>query len=167
MRALFLSIACLLYLTAAARAEPRIALIIGNATYSDVAPLANAGADAALMSSALSDVGFDVTLVTNASQNEIKRAIAKFGAALRAAGPEAVGLFYYAGHDVQSFGANYLLPVDARLTVAADLDLVGLEAASVLRQMASARNQTNIVILDACRDNPFENVPDINDSGLA
>ncbi|WP_299425921.1 caspase family protein [uncultured Shimia sp.] len=167
MRALFLSIACVLGLTASGRAEPRVALVIGNAVYSDVTPLANAGADAALISAALSEVGFSVTVVSNGTQNEMKRAIAKFGAALRAAGPDAVGLFYYAGHGIQSFGANYLLPVDARLTVAADLDLVGLEAASVLRQMASAANRTNIVILDACRDNPFEHVPDINDSGLA
>jgi uncharacterized caspase-like protein len=68
---------------------------------------------------------------------------------------------------VQSFGRNYLLPVDAALQDAADLDLVALEADAVLRQMASARNRTNIVILDACRDNPFETVRSLEDNGLA
>lgn len=68
---------------------------------------------------------------------------------------------------MQSFGKNYLLPVDASLADAADLDFVALEAASVLRQMASARNRTNIVIFDACRNNPFEEIAALNDNGLA
>jgi hypothetical protein len=95
------------------------------------------------------------------------RAMGDFGRALREAGPEATGLFFYAGHGVQSFGTNYLLPVDARLTDAADLPLVAVEAEAVLRQMASARNLTNIVILDACRNNPFQGILDMNDNGLA
>lgn len=148
-------------------AEERIALVIGNSAYSSVTPLDNAENDAVLMAEALTGVGFDVTLVTNAVQNDLKAVVADFGSRLRASGPDTVGLFYYAGHGVQSFGSNYLLPTDAALTDAADLDLVALEAASVLRQMASARNRTNIVILDACRNNPFENIRDLNDNGLA
>lgn len=148
-------------------AERRIALVIGNGGYTAVTPLDNARNDAALLAATLETLNFEVTHVRDARKPDLARAIAEFGATLRAAGPESVGLFYYAGHGVQSFGANYLLPVDASLTVAADLDLVGLEASAVLRQMASARNHTNIVILDACRDNPFESVADINDNGLA
>lgn len=150
-----------------ARAVERVALVIGNGDYSAVSPLDNAARDAALLAGTLRPLGFDVTLVENATRDELIRAVAEFGRRLRVAGPETVGLFYYAGHGVQSFGANYLLPVDTELTVAADLDLVGLEAASVLRQMASARNRINIVILDACRNNPFESIPDLNDNGLA
>ncbi len=157
----------LINLSGPAWAEARIALVIGNSGYTAVEPLDNAGNDAELMAQSLEQVGFDVTLVRNASQVDLKLSVAAFGRDLRAAGKDAVGLFYYAGHGVQSFGANYLLPVDASLTVAADLDLVGLEAASVLRQMASARNRTNIVILDACRNNPFTDIPDFNDNGLA
>ena len=112
-------------------------------------------------------MGFKVTLLGDASQIEMKRAIAQFGRELRKAGSDATGLFYYAGHGVQSFGNNYLLPVDVALSDAADLDLVAVEAQSVLRQMASARNRTNIVILDACRNNPFSEIPDLNDNGLA
>ncbi len=152
---------------APAMAEERIALVIGNGTYAQVASLDNAGSDAELMAQRLVDVGFNVTLLTDATEIEMKRAVTQFGRDLRSGGDDAVGLFYYAGHGVQSFGANYLLPVDASLTVAADLDLVGLDASSVLRQMASARNRTNIVILDACRNNPFTEIPDMDDNGLA
>ena len=150
-----------------ARAEERIALVVGNGGYEAVSALPNPVSDASLIAGTLGDLGFDVTLLTDVGQDAFKNAVAEFGRRLRAGGPETVGLFYYAGHGVQSFGANYLLPVDAAPTDAADLDLVALEAASVLRQMASARNRTNIVILDACRNNPFEALPALDESGLA
>lgn len=148
-------------------AEERLALIFGNSSYGSVAPLDNPVHDAELMSQSLEQVGFKVTLLSNASQIDMKRAIAQFGRDLRNAGSDATGLFYYAGHGVQSFGNNYLLPVDVSLSDAADLDLVAVEAQSVLRQMASARNRTNIVILDACRNNPFSDISELNDNGLA
>lgn len=150
-----------------ASAEERLALIFGNSAYGAVAPLDNPVNDAQLISDALVQVGFKVTLLSDASQIEMKRAIAQFGRDLRQAGNDTTGLFYYAGHGVQSFGNNYLLPVDVSLSDAADLDLVAVEAQSVLRQMASARNRTNIVILDACRNNPFSDIPELNDNGLA
>ncbi len=150
-----------------AQAEERIALVLGNSQYTAVTPLDNATNDSSLIAASLRTVGFDVMLVQDATQVEMRTAIADFGRKLRAAGPDTVGLFYYAGHGIQSFGSNYLLPVDASLTNAADLDLVAMEASSVLRQMASARNKTNIVIFDACRNNPFEDIADLNDNGLA
>lgn len=154
-------------LPARAWAEARLALVIGNGAYTDVAPLKNPVNDAELMAESLRSVGFDVTLITEAAQDELIRAISDFGRNLREAGEDATGLFYYAGHGVQSFGTNYLLPVDIQLRNAADLSLVGVPAEAVLRQMFSARNQTNIVILDACRDNPFVTIPDLSDNGLA
>lgn len=171
----FFYMLCLLALFAAlpltwgakANAEERLALIFGNSAYGSVSPLDNPVHDAKLMADALAQVGFEVTLLSDATQLEMKRAIAQFGRALRKAGSDATGLFYYAGHGVQSFGNNYLLPVDVALEDAADLDLVAVEAQSVLRQMASARNRTNIVILDACRNNPFGDIPELNDNGLA
>jgi hypothetical protein len=153
--------------SAAARAEPRIALVVGNGAYHAVSALENPPRDAALMAETLEGLGFEVTLLSDASLADLRAGFADFGRALRAAGPEATGLFYYAGHGVQSFGSNYLLPVDAAPTDAADLDLVAIEAQSVLRQMASAKNRANIVILDACRNNPFASIPDLNDNGLA
>ena len=159
-----------LWLTAGAgpaRAEERIALVMGNGAYGQVSSLDNPESDARLMSSTLTRLGFEVTLLVDATQIEMKRAIAQFGRDLRGAGTGATGLFYYAGHGVQSFGANYLLPVDVALSDAADLDLVGVDAQTVLRQMYSASNRTNIVILDACRNNPFTEIPEFNDPGLA
>lgn len=151
----------------AAKAETRIALVVGNGSYSSVSSLANPARDANLIAETLKELGFEVTLLVDSSRANLRRGISQFGRDLRNAGRDATGLFYYAGHGVQSFGTNYLLPVDVNLTDAADLDLVAIEAASVLQQMNSAKNQTNIMILDACRNNPFDNIPTFNDSGLA
>ncbi|MBX9455386.1 MAG: caspase family protein [Rhizobium sp.] len=163
--------AFMLMLTVAAWAQEqpgaRLALVIGNAAYTTVTPLDNAVNDAELMADSLKKAGFTVTLVTDAKQGELIRAISTFGRQLREAGEDTTGLFYYAGHGVQSFGSNFLLPVDVELSDAADLSLVAVPAQAVLRQMSSARNRTNIVILDACRDNPFSSVPGLNDNGLA
>ncbi|MBD1546010.1 caspase family protein [Roseibium aggregatum] len=150
-----------------AMAEARLALVIGNGAYVNVAALRNPVNDAILMADSLRKVGFDVKLITEARQDELIRAISDFGRKLRGAGDDATGLFYYAGHGVQSFGSNFLLPVDIALQDAADLSLVGVPAQAVLRQMFSARNKTNIVILDACRNNPFVTIPDLSDNGLA
>ncbi len=119
-----------LLLAAPVSAEPRIALVIGNSAYGAVTPLDNPGPDAELIAASLRDTGFEVTLLTNAGQFDFSRAVSQFGRDLRAAGPDATGLFYYAGHGVQSFGQNYLLPVDAELADAADLDIVSVDAAS-------------------------------------
>lgn len=148
-------------------AENRIALIIGNGAYEAVGKLPNSVADANLMAATLQGVGFDVTLLIDANQNSMKRGIADFGRALRKAGPDTVALFYYAGHAVQSFGNNYLLPVDSAIGDQADLDLVGVEAGWVLRQLYSARVNTNIVILDSCRNNPFSSIAGFDEQGLA
>ncbi len=152
---------------ASAQEEPRIALIVGNGSYGSVTALDNPAPDARLMAQTLEEQGFAVTLLLDASQITLNRAISQFGRDLRDAGQDATGLFYYAGHAVQSFGSNYLLPIDASLTNAADLSLVAVPAQAVLRQMFSARNRTNIVILDACRNNPFDAIPELNDNGLA
>lgn len=154
-------------LSAQAQAEARLALVVGNGAYSGITSLSNPVNDAVLVADALEGIGFDVTLVTEARRDDLIRAISDFGRRLREAGEDATGLFYYAGHGVQSFGTNFLLPVDVEVADAADLSLVGVPAEAVLRQMFSARNQTNIVILDACRNNPFETVPDLADNGLA
>lgn len=165
--ALTLLVAGLLITGARAQAEERIALVVGNGAYTGVGPLDNPPADARLMAHALTEQGFEVFLLVDAGFREMVQGISDFGRRLREAGPDATGLFYYAGHGVQSFGTNFLVPVDASVTNAADLGLVAVEAETVLRQMSSARNRTNIVILDACRNNPFEVLLDMNDNGLA
>lgn len=164
---LVLGVACLFAGTMVARAEPRIALVVGNGSYREIQPLDNPMLDGQLMANTLAAVGFDVTLLIDGDQKRMKQAVADFGRNLRSAGPDAVGLFFYAGHGVQSDGVNYLLPVDSVVTDEVDLDLVGVQADWVLRQLFSARNRTNIVILDACRNNPFEAVAGMRQQGLA
>lgn len=167
MRVLGLLCACLLWATTALAEPQRIALVVGNSAYNTITTLDNPGADANLMADTLTAEGFAVTLILDADQATLQTAIAGFGRDLRAADADAIGLFFYAGHAVQSFGMNYLLPTDTALADAADLSLVGVPAEAVLRQMFSAKNQTNIVILDACRDNPFQTLTDMHDNGLA
>jgi len=138
-----------------AKTNDRFALLIGNGAYNDIGALHNPTADARLIADTLSDLGFESTLILDADQASMKHQIANFGRKLRAAEKSAIGFFYYAGHGVQAQGKNYLLPVEASPNDPADLDLMGVEANWVLRQMESAGNRTNIIVLDACRNNPF------------
>jgi uncharacterized caspase-like protein len=138
-----------------ALADKRIALVVGNSAYRNVAILDNPANDAKLLANTLSSLGF--TLIGGGAQLDLDkpafdRAVQAFGAEL--AGAE-VGLFYYAGHGMQIRGENYLVPVDANPTKEADIDFQMLDANLVLRQMEGAGTRLNIVILDACRNNPF------------
>ncbi len=133
-------------------AEPRTALVIGNARYSS-APLVNPINDANDVAEALRGAGFDVTLASDADRTAMTEAIRAFGATLKAKG--GVGLFFFAGHGLQSGGENYLLPIGDALTAARDLNAKAVSAAEVVEAMASAGNGLNIVVLDACRDNPL------------
>ena len=135
---------------------PRIALIIGNSDYGAAfGNLANPVNDADAMAAALTALGFKVELLKDVDQKNMKRAIARFGANLRQAGRSATGLFFYAGHGLQTGGINYLVPVNAAIEAEADVDLESVAADTVLRQMEEAGTATNIVILDACRNMPL------------
>ena len=141
--------------TARADVDRRFALVIGNDTYQVVQPnLANAAADARAIGKVLRDRGFDVTIKTNVKRRELYQLIDVFGGRIAGAS-DSVGLFYYAGHGIQANGKNYLIPVDADLASEGDLEAEAIDAGKVLRAMDEARNQVNIVILDACRDNPL------------
>jgi uncharacterized caspase-like protein len=136
-------------------ADKRVALVIGNSTYRNVARLDNPANDAKLLADTLFGLGF--TLVGGGPQLDLDkasldRAVQTFGAQLTGAD---VGLFYYAGHGVQVRGENYLVPVEANPTKEADVDFQMLDTNLVLRQMEGAGTRLNIVILDACRNNPF------------
>jgi formylglycine-generating enzyme required for sulfatase activity len=157
-----------LALAPAAMAAPRVALVIGNAQYEEtIGALANPAHDAALIAKALTEVGFTVTTLIDADQKAMKRAISDFGQALVAAGPEATGLFYYAGHGVQIGGANYLIPLGANIRSEADAEIEGVDAGWVLKQMEFAGNRVNVVILDACRNNPLPRSLRSSGNGLA
>lgn len=133
-------------------ANKRIALVIGNGAYASAPPLKNPPNDARDVAAALKALGFDVTSGTNVNQRDMKRMIREFGLKLKGGGS---GLFYYAGHGVQSKGRNYLIPVDANIQSEAEVEDSGVDAALVLNFMDDAQNGLNIVILDACRNNPF------------
>jgi uncharacterized caspase-like protein len=142
-------------LVASASAEKRIALVVGNAAYVDVTPLTNSANDARLMAETLRGLGF--TLVGGAAQTDLDKAafdtrVQQFGVLLQVAD---VGLFYYAGHGLQVRGTNYLVPVGANPTREADIDFQMLDTNLVLRQMEGSGTKLNLVILDACRNNPF------------
>lgn len=165
---LLLALLISLLLPSAAMAAPRVALVIGNAGYDDsIGALPNPGRDADLVAKALTEVGFSVTTLIDADQKAMKRAISDFGQALVAAGPEATGLFYYAGHGVQIGGTNYLIPLAARIQNEADAEIEGVDAGWVLKQMEFAGNRVNVVILDACRNNPLPRSLRSASNGLA
>lgn len=138
---------------AAAEMEHRVALVIGNGSY-PVTPLDNAVNDSRAMAGALKELGFDVTALENSSKKPMERAIVAFGDKLKQ--PNTVGLFYYAGHGMQVKGQNYIIPVDAAIEHEADVRIETVAIDLVTDQMADAANRLNILILDACRDNPFE-----------
>lgn len=141
---------------APAMADARVALVIGNGDYEgDLGKLKNPANDAALMADTLQQLGFDVVLVENADQKEMKRAIRDFGQKLRGTGGNGIGLFFYAGHGVQVEGENYLLPIGAQIEAEGDVELEAVSATSVLSQMQFAGNAVNLVFLDACRNNPL------------
>ena len=130
----------------------RIALVIGNGNYQYANPLDNPVNDADDMAASLTRLGFSVIKETNTNRQLLVKTIKAFGKRLRCA---EIGLFYYAGHGVQINGVNYLIPVDAACQTSADVNFEAVEADWVLAQMEQAESKLNIVILDACRDNPF------------
>jgi uncharacterized caspase-like protein len=159
------SSAALRNLTINEKSDPplkKIALVIGNSNYKDVVRLKNPVNDAKSMSLALNKLGFEVTELTDASQKDMNRAIGHFGRKLNA---DSVGLFYYAGHGLQVGGKNYLVPVDALIDGEASIPTETVEVDSVLAQLTTSA--LSIVILDACRNNPFERGSRSTAGGLA
>ena len=143
-------------------ASKKVALIIGNSDYKDAARLKNPVNDATAMSNALNKLGFEVAELTDATQKEMNRAISQFGRRLNG---DTVGFFFYAGHGLQVKGKNYLVPIDALIDSEASVPTETVEIDSVLAQLASS--SLSIVVLDACRNNPFESKVRATGGGLA
>jgi hypothetical protein len=152
---IFISLISLI-ITEQVYARERIALVIGNADY-QIYPLKNPTNDARDIAKVLRKLGFTVILETDANQAIMERAIRLFGKKLYRG---AVGLFYYSGHGIQYNGANYLIPIRAMASVSTPYHLryKAVNAGYVLEVMKAAGNGLNIVILDACRDNPFKSL---------
>lgn len=151
--AVFLVLFGLLLPAGAAGAELRIALVVGNSAYANANPLANPVNDARDLAAALQSLGFKVIVGTDLDKRAFDTKVRDFVRALPGAD---VALFFYAGHGLQLNGQNYLVPIDAKLEGERDLDFETTRLDFVLRQMELEREQkTNLVFLDACRDNPL------------
>ena len=160
-----LSVLCVLYFANMAIAEERalnvveknhdsrkrVALVIGNGGYKS-SPLKNPVNDAHAMAATLRRLGFEVDEKTNLGFIAMNKVIEGFGKRLKAGG---VGLFYYAGHGMQVQGSNYLLPVDTEIEDENEVRFKAVDAGLVLAKMEQARGDVNLVVLDACRNNPF------------
>jgi hypothetical protein len=134
-------------------AEKRVALVIGNSAYVNATPLPNPVNDAGAIAKALTSSGFEVVLGLDLDKPAFDGKVREFARVLEGAD---VALFFYAGHGLQVAGRNYLVPIDAKLQKERDLDFEGLSVDFILKQMELEReNKTNIVFLDACRDNPL------------
>jgi TPR repeat protein len=153
---------------ASARAEIRVALVVGNGAYA-TAPLANPKPDADLMAKTLGGVGFEVIKLIDGDAAAMRRAFVEFGRRLKA--KDSVGVFYFAGHGVQVAGQNYLVPVGADIRSEAEVALQALNLNELLTIMrgadSAAGGRMSVAILDACRDNPFSAAVRSTKGGLA
>lgn len=143
--------------------DKRLALIIGNGAY-PASPLKNPVNDANDMADTLNTLGFEVILAIDSDRKSMVQAISKFGDKLPGID---VGLFYYAGHGIQIDGRNYLIPVDAQIRMESEIEFESVDVGRLLAQMENAKSKVNIVMLDACRDNPFARSFRSSNQGLA
>jgi hypothetical protein len=149
--------------SAALLGAPKLALVVGNGAYRQE-PLKNPANDARAMQEALGQTGFGVTLVVDAGRDAMLGAIQGFTREL--ARKKAVGLFYFAGHGVQLSWRNYLIPVDAVIDTPEDVQRKAVAVAGLLEALSRAGNPMNVIVLDACRDNPFGREVRIEQKGL-
>ena len=132
----------------------RVALVIGNAAYKHVPPLANSVNDARAMTLVLRRLGFKVFDVIDGDRNSMAQAISRMQADLK--GQQAVAMLYYAGHGLQLDWRNFMVPVDANIDKADDVPKQTVDIEQVIKAFRDSKTRMNIIVLDACRDNPFE-----------
>src|SRR6201991_861061 len=149
---IFLSLICIVFAADAAKADKRVAFVVGNGAYKNVAQLPNPPIDAKAMAQVLRNVGFDVVEGTNLTRDTMTERLLEFGK--KAQGAD-IAVFFYAGHGIAISGTNYLLPVDADIKSEMDVKLgAAINIDLTLDQTMSDAN-VKLVFLDACRDNPF------------
>jgi hypothetical protein len=153
--------------SSAALAENRVALVIGESAYRMVTPLPNPANDAQAMSQLLRDAGFEVTTAADLSQKEMNEKVGDFAAKIAAKGPDTVALMFYAGHGLQIDGENYLAPVDLDPKRETDIPLQAVRLNDVLNTLNSVPSKMRILLLDACRNNPFPAINKTAGHGLA
>src|SRR6478672_11285400 len=146
------SLICMAFTASAAQAERRVAFVVGNGAYKNVAQLPNPPIDAKAIAGALRNVGFDVVEGANLSRDRMTEKLLDFGKKAEAAD---VALFFYAGHGIAVNGTNYLLPVDADLKSEMDVKLGAAINVDTTLEQTMGDAKVKLVFLDACRDNPF------------
>ena len=149
---LILSVICMAFAAGTAQAEKRVAFVVGNGTYKNVAPLPNPSVDAKAMASALRNVGFEVVEGSNLTRDKMTERLLDFGK--KAQGAD-VALFFYAGHGIAIGGTNYLLPIDADIKSEMDVKLGAAINIDLTLEQTMGDAKVKLVFLDACRDNPF------------
>ncbi len=150
-----------------ALAENRVALVIGQSNYRSVVALPNPANDAQKMTELLGNAGFKVTKAGDLTQDDMRQAVSNFAATVAASGPDTVALMFYAGHGLQVDGENYLVPVDVDPKREADIPLQAVRLNDVLNTLAAVPTRMRIIMLDACRNNPFPNINTTAGHGLA
>jgi uncharacterized caspase-like protein len=148
-------------------AENRIALVIGNSSYQSVTALPNPANDAKAMTRFLASAGFQVLQAPDLTQNDMRRTIGNFASLVAEKGPDTIALVFYAGHGLQVDGENYLVPVDASIQREADVPLQAMRLADLMNALSSVQTKITVVMLDACRNNPFSEINKTTGRGLA
>src|SRR6266704_406874 len=146
------SLICMLFTADAAKADRRVAFVVGNGTYKNVSPLPNPPIDAKSMAAVLRNVGFEVVEGTNLTRDKMTERLLDFGK--KAQGAD-VAVFFYAGHGIAINGTNYLLPVDADIKSEMDVKLGAAINIDLTLDQTMSDAKVKLVFLDACRDNPF------------
>src|ERR1700731_4232143 len=149
---LILSLICMSLTAQSAMADKRVAFVVGNGAYKNVAQLPNPPIDARAMAAVLRNVGFDVVEGTNLARDTMTERLLEFGK--KAQGAD-VAVFFYAGHGIAISGTNYLLPVDADIKSEMDVKLGTAINIDVTLDQTMGDAKVKLVFLDACRDNPF------------
>ncbi|MBI3435533.1 MAG: caspase family protein [Proteobacteria bacterium] len=167
IRVLVLAALTTVFALPAAAAENRLALVIGNSAYQSVPALRNPGNDAKAMAELLTAAGFEVEAAPDLTQTEMRRVISEFTRKVANKGADTTVVVFFAGHGLQVEGENFLVPVDARVEREADVPLQTLRLADLMNALSTVPSKARVVILDACRNNPFSAINKTGGKGLA
>ena len=148
-------------------AESRLALVIGQSAYRSVPALPNPANDAKAVTQLLTDSGFEVSTASDLSQSQMRETVSEFAGKVAAKGADTVALVFYAGHGVQFDGENYLVPIDIDVKREADIPIQAVRLNDILNTLTSVPSKMRILILDACRNNPFPDISKTAGGGLA
>src|ERR1043166_46502 len=153
--------------TQSAFAESRLALVIGQSAYRSVPALPNPANDARAVTQLLTDSGFEVSTAADVSQGQIREGVSDFAGKVAAKGADTAALGFYAGHGPQIGGENFLVPIDIDPKREADIPIQAVRLNDILNTLTSVPSKMRILMLDACRNNPFPDISKTSGGGLA